>query len=159
MKTKYLFPHSFKRIGWLIFIPFTIASIIRLCIDWELDFLNVNVFYFIYNTFSRSGTTYFDFVENNITDEILMIALIIGGLFTAFSKEKIEDEMVEKIRLESLVWATYFNYALLLISIIFIYGNSFFTALLVNIASLLIFFIVRFHWMLYKSTKLATDEE
>ncbi|HSD13251.1 MAG TPA: hypothetical protein VLB74_01240 [Flavobacterium sp.] len=159
MKTKFLFPHRFKKIGWLLFIPFAILSLISLCTTLELNFLNVNVFCFIHNSFSRSGTIYFGFVENNITDEILMGGLIIGGLLTAFSKEKNEDEMVEKIRLESLVWATYFNYAMLLISIIFIYGESFFTALLVNIASLLIFFIVRFNWMLYKTNKISTDEE
>jgi len=159
MKTTYLFPHRFKKIGWLVFVPFAIISLLSLFIDLELDVLTVPVFCFIESGLMSGKPTYFGIIENNITNEILMIVLIISGLLVAFSREKIEDEMVEKIRLDSLVWATYFNYTLLLIAILFLYESSFFTAMSVNIASLLLFFIIRFNWMLYKTNKLSSDEE
>lgn len=41
-----------------------------------------------------SENTILGITENYILDEILFILLIISGLIYAFSKEKIEDEMV-----------------------------------------------------------------
>ena len=99
------------------------------------------------------------FTENNFIDEILTTLFIVCGLIFAFSKEKIEDEMVSKIRLESLVWATYVNYGVLLFCVIFIYGLSFIQVMQYNMFTLLLFFIIRFHWTLYKNSKLATYDE
>jgi hypothetical protein len=85
-------------------------------------------------------------VKNNVFDELIGLLLIAGGLFIAFSKEETEDEFIAKIRLESLVWATYFNYAILMLSVIFVYGMSFFGVLVFNMFTLLLFFIIRFNW-------------
>jgi hypothetical protein len=57
---------------------------------------------------------FFKFIENSILDEILTIGIIVGGILVGFSKLKEEDEMISKIRYESLVWATYLNYAIIL---------------------------------------------
>ena len=43
-----------------------------------------------------------DIVKNSIIDELLTIAMIIGGLFIGFSKLKEEDEMISKIRYDCL---------------------------------------------------------
>ena len=67
--------------------------------------------------------------------------------------------MVSKIRLESLVWATYVNYACLLFCILFIYGLPFFNIMVYNMFTLLLIFIIRFHWMLFQNNTLAGDEE
>jgi len=85
--------------------------------------------------------------------------LIISLFFIAFSKEKNEDEFIAKIRLESLLWATYINYAVLIIAILFVYGGSAFWVLVYNIFTILLFFIIRFNWVIRKSRKLAKDEK
>ena len=47
--------------------------------------------------------------------------LMTAGLFlVAFAKEKIEDEQIWHIRLDSLRWAIYVNYLVLIISLVFI---------------------------------------
>ena len=56
----------------------------------------------------------FEWNTNNIADEIASILLIIGGILVAFSKTKDEDEYISKIRMESLIWATYVNYFILI---------------------------------------------
>ncbi|MFH2143327.1 MAG: hypothetical protein ABIJ97_12960 [Bacteroidota bacterium] len=158
MKANYLLPNRFKKIGWVLFIPVAIISLIWTIIPYESNFFNINVFAIINNEILKE-TEYFIFIKNNIQDEILGILIIVSLIFIAFSKEKNEDEFILKIRLESLVWATYFNYAILLIAIILVYNFAFFWVLVLNMFTVLIFFIIRFNWAIYKSKKSITDEK
>ncbi|RLD35967.1 MAG: hypothetical protein DRI74_09935 [Bacteroidetes bacterium] len=98
-------------------------------------------------------------VENNIIDEILGVLIIISASFIAFAKEKNEDEFISKLRLESLVWATYVNYAILILALIFVYNMSFFWVMVFNMFTVLIFFIIRYNWALYKSKRDLSDEK
>ena len=146
MKTNYLFPHSFKKgSGALLIISFVVFLIISFINrERELIQLPVNVFALIFDKGLEAN--YFGFTQNNFIDEILMTLFIVSGLIFAFSKEKIEDEMVSKIRLESLVWATYVDYGVFLFCVIFIYGISFLQVMEYNMFTLLLFFIIRFHF-------------
>ena len=98
-------------------------------------------------------------VNNNILNEIFGILIIISSLFVAFSKEKSEDEYISKIRLESLVWAVYFNYGILLFSILFVFDFSFLWVMIFNMFTVLLFFIIRFNWQISKLKKSANYEE
>lgn len=159
MKTNFLFPHTLKKPS-LVFLALSFLGLIFVLNfnDDEAVQLQVKVFAFM-NDQDFKGPFYFNWTKNNILDEITMLLFIVSGLIFAFSKEKIEDEMVAKIRLESLVWATYLNYGILAFCILFIYGLPFLNVMMYNMFTLLIFFIIRFHWMLYKTAKLTTDEE
>ncbi|KAF0131812.1 MAG: hypothetical protein FD155_336 [Bacteroidetes bacterium] len=158
MKTNYLFPHQFKRIGWFLFIPGVLLGILFLITKSDISILNFKVLS-IAEERIFGETVFFSITENNILDEITGLLLIIGALFIAFSKEKSEDEFISKIRLESLVWATYINYAILIFTIIFIYDLIFFWVLVFNLFTVLIFFMIRFNWALYKSKNQIRDEE
>ncbi len=85
--------------------------------------------------------------------------IIISSLLVAFSEEKSEDEYISKIRLESLVWAVYFNFAILLLSFLFVYGLYFLWVMIFNMFTVLLFFIVRFNWQISKLKKSAYYEE
>lgn len=77
--------------------------------------------------------------------------LVMTGLFLiAFSKEKIEDEQISQLRLDSLRWAIYFYYLTLVLSIVFTNGIDFIDILRINIWVPLIFFIVRFRWVIFR---------
>ncbi|MBQ0739534.1 hypothetical protein J9332_35040, partial [Aquimarina celericrescens] len=91
-------------------------------------------------------------------DEFVELLLIIGGLCIAFSKHKNEDEFISKLRLDSLLWATYINYGVLIFSILFIYWLSFFYVLVANMITILLLFIIRFYWVLAKSSKFEAYE-
>jgi len=159
MKTNYLFPYRFKRIGWFLFVPGIILGIIFLMDQSNFKFLNVTVFSLAHHTLFGGSTEFFTFFKTNIFDEIIGLLLLIGALLIAFSKEKSEDEFISKIRLESLVWATYINYSILILTIIFIYDMAFFWVLVFNMFTILIFFIIRFNWVIYKSKNQIQDEE
>jgi len=67
----------------------------------------------------------FGFDKVNLTNTIIGILFILGAVMVAFAKEKHEDEFIAKIRLESFLWATYINYAILLFSFLFFFGIGF----------------------------------
>ena len=90
---------------------------------------------------------FFKIVENSVIDEIIAIAIIVGGLLVGFSKEKVEDEFIYKLRKDSLVWAIIFNYVILLLAIIFVYDFTFFDILVFNMFTPIIFFVVRFNFL------------
>ncbi|MBK0379938.1 hypothetical protein [Mucilaginibacter segetis] len=81
---------------------------------------------------------------------IASTVLVLSGLFLiAFSKEKVEDEQISKLRLDCLQWAIYLNYFLLTLSVIFTNGINFTDVLRLNLWVPLLFFIIRFRWVIY----------
>lgn len=158
MKSLFLFPNKYKKIGWLLFVPSVIITILISLFHINSDeYFNVNVFAIYVDAF-MSKTEYFKIIKNSIVDEILVISMIIGGILIGFSKLKVEDEMISKIRYESLVWATYLNYGLILFFTLFVYGMSYVNILFHNIFTLLLFFMIRFHYMIYKLNKTNQDD-
>jgi len=153
MKTNYLLPNRFEKIGWFLFIPGIILGIMYLIDEPQPKFLDVTVFAIAESLFT------FSFIKNNVYDEITALLLIIGPIFIAFSREKLEDEYISRIRLESLVWATYINYLIVILAFIFVYDLGFYWVLLLNIFTILFFFIIRFKWALHKSKKQIRNEE
>jgi hypothetical protein len=159
MKTNFLFPNSWKKIGWIIFIPSLIGTLL-LSLNFE-DFsqlLKVKVFA-LAEIQLFDNQNYFKIIENHLIDEIILIGLIVGGILIGFSKLKNEDEFISKIRYESLVWATYFNYLLIIIFTTLLYGFTFLNIVFYNLFTLLLFFILRFHYQIYKLNKFNCDEE
>lgn len=159
MKIHFLFPNQFKIFGWLLFVP-SIILIITLSVSGiPIDnYFQINVFA-IYADEFMGKPVFCGIIKNGILDEILTITTIVGGLLVGFSKMKNEDEMISKIRYESLVWSTYLNYGLILFFTIFIYGISYMNVLIHNLFTLLLFFIIRFHFIIYKINKVSADEE
>jgi len=60
--------------------------------------------------------------------------MVLVGLFlVAFSLERVEDEQITQLRLDSLRWAIYLNYVILLFSLIFTSGGESHHILMLNI--------------------------
>lgn len=158
MRIHYLFPHRFKQIGLLFLIPFSLFGILVVQKDIEPDFLDWTVPAVFYDEFMGDQLV-FSMAETNVLNEIIGVVLIVSGLMVAFSKEKNEDEFISKLRLESLVWATYVNYAVLLFSMLFVFGISFLWIMIFNMFTILLFFIIRFNWQLRRLNKIVENEE
>lgn len=158
MKTSYLLPVRFKKLGWFLFLPGFLLGLLYFFLPSEPEFLNIKVFSVMEKSI-MGETRFLCISENNVFDEIICLLILIGGLLIAFSKEKTEDEFIAKIRTESLVWATYVNYIVLILSIIFIYDMMFFWILAINMFTLLFVFVIRFQWAMYKSKTQVQHEE
>jgi hypothetical protein len=158
MKLNYLFPSTYKKIGWLIFLPTIIIGLTTIILKFEPNCLTFNVpAVFIDELFGDKH--FIGMVNNNILNEILGVLMILSSLLVAFSKEESEDEYISKIRLESLVWAVFLNYAILLLSFLFIFDLSFLWVMIFNMFTILLFFIIRFNWQISKLKKSTRYEE
>lgn len=158
MKLNYLFPHRYKKIGWIILVPSLIMGLLVVIYDLEPEILDANVPAFLIDNFNGEKE-FFGIINNNLFNEICGVFLLISLIVIAFSKEKEEDELIVKIRLDSLVWATYLNYTILLLAMLFMYGFSFLWVMIFNMFTILLFFIIRFNWQVNKLNKSMTHEE
>ncbi|WP_203258148.1 hypothetical protein [Hyunsoonleella ulvae] len=157
MKTNYLLPSKCKILGWFLFIAGIISGFKIVFSDYEHEPIRAKVLS-IFNDYALGikQMEYFAIIETGISSELTSIAIIIGGLIIVFSKEKIEDEFIYKLRKDSLVWAIVFNYFILMLTIIFVYDITFFHVLVYNMFTPLLFFIIRFNFLKLRS---RSDEE
>ncbi|MBE9584906.1 hypothetical protein IM792_10645 [Mucilaginibacter sp. JRF] len=148
MKTLFLFPTSSRKIGSILFL-FGIAFF-----AYSLTF-GTEIFY-VTDLSNKPlnnliGTEGFD-------NEIQLSLVLIGLILIAFSREKIEDEHIAQLRLDSLQWAVYINYIVFFGVIWIVYDLLFYMVTMYNVFTLLVFFIIRFRWKLYMSNKALTLE-
>jgi hypothetical protein len=80
------------------------------------------------------------------------LLMALGLFLAAFSKEKIEDEQISQLRLDSLQWAIYVNYMLLIVSLILSSDTE--HILFLNLLVPLVFFIIRFQWKLFQNNRM-----
>jgi hypothetical protein len=158
MTTKLLLPSKYKSIGWFILIPATILGIILGFSGFEANWLNAKVFAF-FNDPVFGEKQYFSFIHTNITNTVIAVLFITGAMLVSFSKEKNEDEFIAKLRLSSLLWAVAVSYILLLLAFVFVYGSAFLNVMIYNMFTVLIIFIARFNFILYKNSKTVSDEK
>ena len=154
MKTNYLLPNKYKMFGWILFIIGLIIGGTLYVFEYETEALNVKVLS-IFNSnsiFSSDDVGYFKIIENSIIDELASLAIIIGGLIVGFTKEKMEDEFIYKLRKDSLVWAIITNYIILIFAIMFVYDFTFFDVLVFNMFTPLLIFIFRFNFLKLKAS-------
>ena len=131
MKTL-LFPHRFKQIGWIIF---AISAAIG-----------------AYILFTDNTDSY-------LLNNIAIIGTCIGAILATCSREKVEDEMTEQIRLSSLLVALYINYAILIVCSLLIYDLDFLQVMLYNMFTILLIFMVVFRWKIWRAKKGVEDEQ
>lgn len=158
MRSHFLFPNAFKIPALTVFI----LSIILLILQADETFsptLDITVFA-VSKTGILSGdnNVSFGWITDDIYGESVDILFIISGLVLAFSKQKVEDEMIAGLRLKSLVRTTFLIYILLIFSIIFLYGMSFLPVVMFFFYAFLIFFNLSFYINLYIHNKTFSDE-
>lgn len=158
MKTNFLIPNRYKKIGWFILIPSIIIGVWATVFEIEPTFLDWKVPAIFIDEF-LGEKKFIGITKNNMLNEIMGVLVIISSMMVAFSKEKVEDEYISKIRLDSLAWSVYFNQTVLLLSFLFIYDIAFYWVMILNMFALVWFFIVRFNFQKRKIQTPAADEE
>ncbi len=159
---KFLFNHKWKRIsGWIFYLTIPVGIYLLFTDSFE-DLLKIRVFSLFHsetifttsNTENIIGSRGFQWIENGILDEILTFVIIVSGIIHSFCKEKIEDELISKIRMDSLVLSLYINYGVLLFFNFFVYELSYFYVMVFHLFTILILFNLIFRYklnILYKS--------
>jgi len=164
MNTKLLLPFRYRKLGWIIFIPSFVLGILVLFFNVEFDCLGSKVF----TIYSGSGLKFlnetdtghiFSFISGNYTQTLVGILCLVSLMMIAFSKEKTEDEFIWQTRMDSLLWATYINYFILIVCFLFFFDFEFLYIMIFNMFTILLFFIFRFNYILYKERKIMPNEK
>jgi hypothetical protein len=151
-----LFPYSYRYVGW----PLLIAGLIlgffvvffEFSIPW-LDFTVVGIGEEIALVSGQGDASFPILINDNSTNEIVALLVLIGAVFVAFSKEKVEDEFFQQLRFESLIWALKIQSLLLLLAILFLYNIAFLQFMMIALVSFYVFYIGRYHFQLMKLKK------
>lgn len=141
MLTKMLLPHRFQLIGWIMFFPLAILLVLNGFYDYEINWLTWDNF--------RSGDI-FNTSNENFTNEISIVGTFLSLFFIAFSKEKQEDEYIQKIRLDSLLIAFYVYGLLTVFGTLVFYSVGYLEFMGFNMFSIQLVFIIRFRWVMYR---------
>ena len=144
MKTNYLLPPCCKFIGWCMLLPF-MAIFLLVLSDSSYD---GDIVMKVFAVVSDDG--WFKFIETGFLFEIGIVGLVSSLFLISFSREKDEDEYIEKIRLQSLVQALMISCVVLILGTLFLYGISFLVFTLLNMFILLITFVLIFNIRLTK---------
>ncbi|MFC0517213.1 hypothetical protein ACFFGT_23590 [Mucilaginibacter angelicae] len=149
-----LFPRYFKIIGLILAIPSLILGLMFQSANYVIPFLN-------YGGRSRSQI-FTPPGANNMTDELVTTALVLGLLFIGFYKQKNESPAIQNLRLKALFWAVLvqgflastllivFNSGIFKFDFISKYNSTVFNLILNNnLFILLIIFLSRFYYLLY----------
>jgi hypothetical protein len=158
MTNKFLLPNKYKAVGWYILIPATILGIALLVTDFEIFSMEAKVFALL-NQPAFGNSDKLRVISTNIVPTAVGVLFLIGALLVSFSREKTEDEFIAGLRQSSLLWAVFVNYVLLLLAFLFIYGVAFLNVMLYNMFTILLIFIIRFNYVLYKSSKEMPNEK
>ncbi len=149
-----LFPHHFRHIGWPILLVGLVVGLFHMVYDYEPSWLRIKVPAILndrpIDEFLRplaEGQRSFWRWEN-MTNELIAIMILVGSIFVAFSRERVEDEFHNHLRLSALVWSFYVYATLVVLSILFLYGFHFMYFMMVNLFTPLLLFIVRYHYLL-----------
>lgn len=142
MKSRFLFPYWCRYLGWGLVIAHVPMSIIGRA-NGMINPLD--------NPPAQSL-----FTGEHLFFICTSLVMALGLFIVAFSREKMEDEQIWHVRLDSLRWAIYINYLVLIASLIFIYDTAHILEL--NLWVPLIFFIIRFRWVIYRLNRSLSRE-
>ena len=146
----YLFNYKYKKIsGWIFYLLIPVGLFLLLT-ERIQDIFVVNVFSIFSYEWIGSERTGFGWIENGLGDEIFTLLIIVSGLINSFSKEKIEDELISKIRLESLSLSLFISFGLIIVSTFLVYNITYMYVLVFNLFLILFLFNLLFKFRLFK---------
>lgn len=154
-----LLNHKLKWPSMVVFYASLATGIIAISTENQFDEIwKVPVYQIIGDESGFLGMGKRGWTETAIFNELLTVIIIVSGIIASFSREKIEDELITKIRLESLSTAIVINYILVLIANFLIFDLSFLTALIVFLFAPLVMFNLIFQVRLFNYYKINDEK-
>lgn len=148
MNKNLLLPYPFKKIGWALFIPTALFGLLM-----AVDGFNG------FPSFLLPGNAVADSTRDAVSNNIVLIGVLVGALLVTCSRERIEDELIARIRLNALLTALYINIAAAVIASLALYNFDYLYVMVVNMVSLPILFLIIEQVLLWRLRKEASHEE
>ncbi len=140
-KPFYLLPSIFKYLSLIFLVPGAVLYYLRFIKNIRFKFLDWKVFAVNSQFIETKSWT---FVQNNMSEEIIGIFLLVGLYFLAFSREKIESPETNEIRLQSFLLTAFINTILLIFAFLLFYGISFLMVVIIDIYAVFIIYYIIF---------------
>lgn len=147
---RYLFSNKFKKTSGVVFYLSILIGLFLFLTDRIQDIFVVNVFSIFSYEWFGSEPKGFGWIENGLGDEVFTLLIIISGIVNSFSREKIEDELISRIRLESLSLSLFISFGLIIISTFLVYNINYMYVLVFNLFLIILLFNLIFKFRLYK---------
>ena len=146
----YLFSNKFKKISGVVFYLSIPVGLFLMLTERIQDIFVVNVFSIFSYEWVGSEPTGFGWIENGLGDEVFTLLIIVSGLINSFSKEKIEDELISRTRLESLSLSLFISFGLIIVSTFLVYSINYMYVLVSNLFLIILLFNLIFKFRLSK---------
>ena len=155
MKTQFLLPNWFKKLGLCMLVPFVAMAAFQWFSGmellpytyWELPLPA------LYDDPIVGADKWFTMVRESVYEEIWIIGLLLSLTFVALAKEKDEDEMITKIRLESMAWSLWVTVVLFALVTLWVFGFAYMEITYLTLFFYLIIFIAKFNYEMHKLKK------
>jgi hypothetical protein len=134
-----MLPFRYKLAGLILIISGFILTILYFVIDFRFELPVFAIFS------SYVETKFLTTFSTNFADELILLTLLAGFLLISFSKEKKEEDYTNALRYKAIIRAVIINSAILLFSILFIYGGGFMGIVILNIYSPFIIYLITFY--------------
>ena len=154
MKKNYLLPPYFKIMGLIMLLP-TLWLGFKIYINQMLGSMLDNIFRNMKDAPYPDGIAPYAAMINNgsLWDEIVILAFTLSFALMAFSREKVEDEYIWKIRMNSLVYALMIDCILICVAIFTLYGMNFVNFMVFNFYIIVAIYLVIFRVTIYRAKK------
>lgn len=136
-----LLPYRFKIAGALFLLVGIVLSIIYYQTDYRID----SPVFAIYTAYLTNK--FFSMSHTNLMDELIFISSLVGLFLLVFTEEKVESELIRAIRYKSFLYSFAYNFFFLIACILFIYGQGFFSVILLNLFAQQIIYLITFYWL------------
>jgi hypothetical protein len=155
----YLFSNTFKKpSAWIFYLSVVLGScqlFFYESISSLTSGLERNVPMFFSDHLLSGGQFW---VKNNLVDEIISLFIVTSGIIHGFSKERVEDELISRIRLESLAWSVQINFMFVILETVFIFGIHFYEVMIIQLFLILLLFNLKQHVALNRFYKQADEK-
>lgn len=132
MKNLWLLPQWCRKAGWVLFIP---CAILGLYIIFVEEYAPMNI-------------EFYPALKANIA----IIGTLIGLYMVAFSKEKIEDEFINALRMDAMIKAFILNSIIIALGSLAVYGIQYVYMLSITQYFVLLAYIIIFQYNMHKYT-------
>ena len=146
----YLFSNKFKKTSGVVFYSSILVGLFLFLTDRIQDIFIVNVFSIFSYEWVGTKIPGFRLIENGLGDEVFTLLIIISGIVNSFSSEKIEDELISRIRLESLSLSLFISFGLIIVSTFLVFSINYMYVLVFNLFLIILLFNLIFKFRLFK---------
>lgn len=144
MKKELLLPYGFKLVGWVLLATAVAMGIWSIALDFD---------------FTKSELLKPLTLVDPLINNYIVIGIWLGAIFVGCSREKIEDEMISRIRLNALL-AGFYLQALFIIAATFVFNSmDYLEVMMYNLVTYPLIFVAAYRWMLWRSLKTYGDGE